>query len=371
MSLIKPYESVFIQVPYLHDSISSKRIMFDVFLMLILICISAVVLFGIKAFFILATGIMTAFFCAYFIKLQDHSFFMSSFAWINGILILILMLPVSVSWFIPVLGVLLYFFNYLIFKIKNHQIFHPALLAKLILYLLFPSVISDKPPTLFQIMNQYSVNWFQANSMLFNQDFTSGIYSSPSLWGIFWGNLAGNMGETSLILSFISLFYLGIRNVFSIFIPLIYLGTLFLLTAVFSGFLNKSFLSLDMFNFLFQNGTLFFSVFILPYFGTQPIRISRKIWAAFLSAVSIFVLKIQGIWLAQIIIFLLMGAVTPIFDIWPNYPYFGYQKKIIEKKYRFSWNIFVDQIKSHSLYFVIALCIMIIIYLLNILFVII
>ncbi|SFB75696.1 NQR2, RnfD, RnfE family [Brevinema andersonii] len=367
MSLIKSYENVFIQAPYLHASVSSKRMMFDVFLMLILTCISAVILFGLKVFFILAIGIMMAFICAYFIKLQDRSFFMSSFAWINGVLILILMLPVTVSWFIPILGVLLYFFNYLVFKIKSHQIFHPALLAKLILYLLFPSVISEKPPTLFQIMNQYSVNWLQANSILFNQDFARAADSTPSLWGIFWGNLAGNMGETSLILLLISLFYLGICNVFFILILLIYLGTLFLLTVVFSGFLNKNLFSLDMFNFLFQNGTLFFSVFILSYFGTQPILISRKIWAAFLSAVGIFILKIQGIWLAQIVIFLLMGAITPIFDIWPNHPYFGYQKNMIEEKYYFSWNIFIDKIKSHSFHLVIALCIMITIYLLNIL----
>lgn len=369
MPLIRSNEHVFMQMPYLHDSSSSKRIMLDIFLMLILICISAVILFGIKAFFILALGIITAFFCAYFVKLYDRSFFMSGFAWINGILILILMLPVSVSWFIPVLGVLLYFFNYLIFKIKNHQIFHPALLAKLILYLLFPSVILDNPPTLFQIMNQYSVNWFQANFILFNRDFTSEIYSDSSLWGILWGNTAGNMGETSLVLSLLSLFYLGIRNVFSIFIPLVYLGTFFLLTLCFSGFLNKNLLSLDMFRFLFQNNTLFFSVFVLPYFATQPTRISWKIWVSFLSAASIFVLKIQGVWLAQIIILLLMGAITPILDIWPNYPYFGCPKKVIGEKYYFSWRLFLDQIKRHSLYFIIALCIMIIIYLLNIILV--
>lgn len=217
--------------PHIRDEGSVKKIMTDVVIALLPATIGAIYYFRTRALILILIAVITAVISEAVVQrirkqpvtINDMS------AVVTGLLIALNITPAS-AWWLPMIGsafaivVVKQFFGGL-----GKNFMNPALAARILLTLSWtermtewinpgPDLISAATPLSF-IKGEMSV---PANA--------------PSLFDNFIGNIGGCMGETSAMLLLLGALYLIYRNVISIRIPAFYVGTVALLTLLYSGF---------------------------------------------------------------------------------------------------------------------------------------
>ena len=231
--------------PNLRQKQSTKKIMFELLIGLLIVFTFALfyyfktygmnyVMQAIKLMLVsIVVAEITEIAYAYVMK-KDQKFSVSyvkdyvfnSFGWITAI-ILTLMCPISITPY--ALGVSTFFailFGKLIFGGFGHNIFNPAAFGRAIIFATFmgatTDVITSATPTTL-IATEY--HWLVVNPEMINEmmDSVGGLQS------LFTGWHAGALGETSALVILIVGIVLSVRKVIDYRVPLVYLGTIFVL----------------------------------------------------------------------------------------------------------------------------------------------
>jgi electron transport complex protein RnfD len=100
----------------------------------------------------------------------------------------------------------------------------------------------------------------------------------PDLWHLFLGDKAGCLGETSVLALLIGAAYLVARRVIRLDVPLIYLGTVGVLTWIFGG--KEAFFSGNFAVHLLSGGLILGAFFMATDYATQPVgRLGKVVFA--------------------------------------------------------------------------------------------
>lgn len=236
---------VFNVSPNLRQKQSTKRIMFELLLALLVVFVyalfyyyqtyginyvlQAIKLMGISVLVAEVTELMYAYVMRkdqVFTIAYAKAYLSNSFGWITAI-ILTLMCPISITPY--ALGVSTLFailFGKLIFGGFGQNIFNPAAFGRAIIFATFMGVTTDvvtsaTPTTL--IANEY--HWLVVNPEMIQEM----MQSVGGLQTLFTGWHAGALGETSALVILIVGIILSIRKVIDYRVPLVYLGSIFVL----------------------------------------------------------------------------------------------------------------------------------------------
>jgi len=226
-----------------------------------------------QALILMATSLLVTFVIealwALFKKENIVKYISSSFGWVTAI-ILTLMCPVDMQPY--ALGIATFFAIFvgrILFGGFGQNVFNPAAVGFAIIFASFagsrvPDMITAATPTSL-IANEY--HWLTLNDSLISQ-----LLGKYDLWTLFSGWYAGALGETCTLLLLVIGAILIIRKIIDWRVPVIYLGSIFVLTsalALFAGMGITDFIWYPIYH-LCTGGVVFGAVFMLTDPVTSP-----------------------------------------------------------------------------------------------------
>lgn len=216
--------------PHIRSKENVQTIMRDVVIALMPATLFGIYHFGIEALIIIILSVGSAvIFEALYQKLTKQKVTVNDFSAVITGLLLALNLPHSVPYWIPVLGSLVAIIIIKqLFGGLGQNFMNPALGARAFLLISFAGIMTN-----WQIDGVSS-----ATPLAFVKAATRaelGSLQPPHLMDLFMGNIAGCIGETSVIALLLGGIYLLARKVISWKIPITYIVTVAIMTVLFSG----------------------------------------------------------------------------------------------------------------------------------------
>ena len=264
--------------PHIHSHDSSRRIMLDVIIALLPASVAAVVLFGEDALWLIlvcvAAAVLSEFLFNLIAKRKQSVGDLS--AVVTGLL-LALNLSANVPLWQAALGsVFAIVLVKCVFGGIGHNFANPAITARVFLLLSFGSLTSG-------FIAPRGVDAFSGATplALLAEGKTEEL---PSLLQMFLGQRAGAIGETCILALLIGFAYLLIRKVISWQTPVIFMGTVFVLSLVFGGF------TVAVYE-LLAGGLVMGAVFMATDYTTTPITASGRMLFALGCGLITFVIR--------------------------------------------------------------------------------
>jgi electron transport complex protein RnfD len=323
--------------PFLHDSASTKWIMFQVIYALLPVIAAATFFFGLSALLLIAVSVMACLITERMFtktRQQEASSLKDGSAVITGILLALTLPPGFPLWMAFIGGVAAIGMGKMIWGGLGQNIFNPALLGRAFLQSAFPTAITTWSVPDGRYFGLRGTNlalpFFQGESldtvttatplalMKFQQEGTEWL-------SLLVGNTSGSLGETSAALLMLAGVYLGIRRVFDWRIPLSIILTVFLLSGVFYLINPERFPSPDFM--LLSGGLLLGAVFMATDPVTSPYT-SKGIWY-FGFGIGFLVVLIRlfgGLPEGVMYAVLLMNSVTPLLNKFTRRRVYGHLK---------------------------------------------
>jgi Na+-translocating ferredoxin:NAD+ oxidoreductase subunit D len=320
--------------PFIRSSSSIKRVMFSFCLFLMLPVAAAIYFFGMKALMIIALSVISSVVADLFMKKIRHKKIqLDGSELITGILFA-LTLPPKIPLYVPVIGSL-----FAIIVVKHifgglgNNIFNPALAARAFIGASWPLFIS----TFAKPYSFLSSSWFSLSidsslitsatplSQSASESFTSLTFSS--LFGPFFGNISGSIGETSAFLILIAAIGLISTKIIDWRITIPYISTVFI-----GGFIYSFFLGANPFYFslyyIFTGGLMLGAVFMATDYVTSPTTKNGRLLFAFGCGILTLLFRIfssmpEGVAYS----ILLMNAISPLLDRYTYPKPFGWRKQ--------------------------------------------
>ena len=213
--------------PHIHTRDSSRRIMLDVIIALLPAAIAGVVLFGAKALTLIAACVISAVVSeALFNILAHKKQTVGDLSAVVTGLLLALNLSTNVAIWQCVVGTV---FAIVVVKClfgglgKNFA--NPAITGRVFMLLAFSSVAGGANPTAVELVSSATPLELLAQ----------GSETAPSLMELFLGLHGGAIGETCCLALLLGFAWLLFRRVISWHVPVIFVGTVFVLYLVFTG----------------------------------------------------------------------------------------------------------------------------------------
>jgi electron transport complex protein RnfD len=303
--------------PHLLNDESVPKIMHSVVSALLPVCLVSIYFFGLKSLVLiltcLFTSLLTEYLCQRFmgkkVSIADGS------AAITGIL-LALTLPPS----FPILGAVLgsvfaIAIGKQIFGGLGLNIFNPALLGRAFLQATYPVLIT----TWTDPFVVPTVDAISAATPLALMKF-EGVDSSNL--EMLFGNVAGSLGETSVIAILIGGLYLRIKGYINWKLPLGYLGTMFIFGGIF--YLMDGVKYPDPFFHIFSGGAMLAAWFMITDMVTCPMTAKGQ-WIFAISAglIAVIIRLFGGLPEGVMYSILLMNAFVPLINRWTRPKVFG------------------------------------------------
>ena len=217
--------------PHIRDEGSVTKVMSDVVIALLPATIGAVYYFRTNALVLILIAVITAVLAEAAVqKIRKQPVTIKDMSAVVTGLLIALNITAASPWWLPMIGS-----AFAIVVVKQlfgglgKNFMNPALAARILLTLSWtermtewvspgPDMISVATPLSF-VKGQMTVPT-----------------NAPGLFDVFIGNIGGSMGETSAILLLLGGLYMLYRGVIKVTIPGIYVGTVALITLVYSGF---------------------------------------------------------------------------------------------------------------------------------------
>ncbi|MFA5527594.1 MAG: RnfABCDGE type electron transport complex subunit D [Peptostreptococcales bacterium] len=300
--------------PHIRSDASVDKIMKDVVIALIPAMIASVYFFrlgAVKAILVAVVGALVAEAAVQKIRKQtitvkDYS------AAVTGIL-LALNVPASAPWWISFIGsVFAIVVVKQIFGGLGHNFMNPALAGRALLVASWPV---------------HMTNWITPGADAVSTATPLAILSGeagvdailPSLKDLFIGNIGGCIGETSALFLLIGGMYLVYRRVISPRIPLIYMGTVAVLTFVLGGF--DFYLTIY---YILAGGLMLGAIFMATDYTTSPMTAKGQIIYAIGCGVLTTIIRLYGGYPEGVTYsILLMNVATPMIDRYIHPKLFG------------------------------------------------
>lgn len=244
--------------PHIRGNFRTDRIMRDVVLALMPALAVGVYVRGLRAALLavisVAAAAATEYFCC--LAAKKRSTVADCSAVVTGLL-LAMTLPVSVPYYVPVIGSA---FAILFVKAMcgglGQNVFNPALSARALLMLILPGYLTRFP----------GVDGVTGATPLHGM--ILGHLPQEGLWDLFLGGCPGAIGETSALALLLGGGYLVARRVISLRIPGAYLGTVAVLTLIFHRL--DAPLEWMLCN-LLSGGVLLGAIFMATDYATSPV----------------------------------------------------------------------------------------------------
>ena len=264
--------------PHIHSHDSSRRIMLDVIIALLPASIAGVILFGLDALWLILVCVAAAVLSEYLFNLiaKRKQSVGDLSAVVTGLL-LALNLSANVPLWQAALGsVFAIVLVKCVFGGIGHNFANPAITARVFLLLSFGSLTSG-------FIAPRGVDAFSGATplALLAEGKTEEL---PSLLQMFLGQRAGAIGETCILALLIGFAYLLIRKVISWQTPVIFMGTVFVLSLVFGGF------TVAVYE-LLAGGLVLGAVFMATDYTTTPITASGRMLFALGCGLITFVIR--------------------------------------------------------------------------------
>lgn len=227
--------------PSLKGNLTTKEIMRELTAALLIVFILAVVYYAnaygmnyaLQAFVLLIAALVTTFVCEFlFAKIRKRDpkkEITNSFGWVTAIIIT-LMVPISTRPYAIIISTAFaIIFGKMLFGGFGHNIFNPAAVGRAVIFATFTSATtslttSATPTTV--LANTFG--WVPGNAETLDAFLESyGGWSS-----LFLGTYPGALGETFTLAIVILGIFLIVRKIIDWRVPVVYLGTIFVMTAI-------------------------------------------------------------------------------------------------------------------------------------------
>lgn len=328
--------------PHLRDDVSVQRIMYSVIIALLPALIGAVYFFGVRALWLTLIAVVAAVVTeALLQKLMGRPVMITDgSAIITGIL-LAFNLPGGVPLWMPVVGsVFAIAIGKMVFGGLGYNPLNPALLGRAFLLASWPAhMTTDWTPTMTGTMTGFDTVTMatplnvlkEANRVLTDPASTvekvaqakEAIEHLSTAYGnLFWGNVSGCIGETSVILLLLGAGYLLYKKFIDWRIPLPYIATVVFLAWVLGG--NQGFFSGDPLFHVWAGGLILGAFFMATDMVTTPITVRGRYVFGIGCGVVTIVIRLWGGYPEGVSYsILLMNALTPLIDRWTKPKRFG------------------------------------------------
>ena len=234
------YELTISSSPHVHSSTTTRTIMRDVLIALAPAMIMGVIFFGIRALTVTAVSVLACWFfeklyCK-LMKVDDKTHDLS--ACVTGVL-LAFVCPVTIPYWTIIFGAA---FAILLVKMLfgglGRNIVNPALAGRAFMFS-WPVLMStwvkagfeNAAPVVGPVVGLSAADVVTAATPLANMH--QGIMCEETIGQLFIGSIGGCIGETSALALLIGFVYLLVRKVITARIPLVYIGTVAVLTFLF------------------------------------------------------------------------------------------------------------------------------------------
>ena len=309
--------------PHFHTKTTTQSIMRDVLIALSPAAIASVVLFGFKSLLVLAVCIATCVLSEFIFNLvvKKKQTVSDLSACVTGTL-LALSLPASVGvWHCIVGSVLAIIVVKCLFGGIGCNFANPAVTARVFLLIAFAKEIGDASATKFQDTD------FTAGATVLASIKAGSTSELPSLLEMLIGNRAGAIGETCAIALILGGIYLIVRKVINWQSPVIYIGTVFVLSLI----IEQSF-TLALYQVL-GGGLILAAFFMITDYSTTPINKGGKMVFAFGCALITVLIRYLGTYPEGVsFAILLMNILSPYIEKLCERRPFGREVKKIEKQ---------------------------------------
>lgn len=224
--------------PHIRDSVTTRRLMLDVVIALLPAIAASVYMFGIRALVVilLTSGCTVLFEYLSRLVLKRYNSIGDLSAVVTGLL-LAMNLPPTIPLWITVVGA---FIAIVIVKQLfggiGQNFMNPALASRVILMLSYPAamtrwaILSDRAKAASSVVSNISgLDLIATATPLYLMQSKAPL---PSYLDLFIGVKGGCLGEVSILALLIGALYLFIRKVITPWIPLTYIGTVAIITAL-------------------------------------------------------------------------------------------------------------------------------------------
>ncbi len=270
--------------PHIKSNATTTRIMLDVIIALLPACFCAVWFFGAGVLLTIALSIISAVLCeAAMQRAMKRDVAIKDLSAVLTGLLLALNLPPGVPWYLPVCGS-----AFAIIIVKQlfgglgHNFVNPALAGRCFLLISWPVAMTTFLTPIGGVDAVVSPTPLAALG--------PEAITPPPVLDMFWGNIPGSMGETSVLALLIGGIYLIARKVISIRIPVAYIGTVALFALISGGAGSVPF-------HLFAGGLMLGAFFMATDYVTTPMNKN-----------------------AQIVFGVGCGVITMVIRLWGGYP---------------------------------------------------
>ncbi|MFV0275073.1 MAG: RnfABCDGE type electron transport complex subunit D [Bacilli bacterium] len=310
--------------PFIKTSFNTSFIMKRLITALLPIIMFSFYNFGIRQFFLgnisafemfrpliliivgsLTSVIIESIYCKFIFKNNLRKFLNNSYALLPG-LFLSLVLPVSTPIHILILGTAVAtIFGKLIFGGFGKNIFNPALIGYLFIFVTFPMSLVIDSTTGATALTSLAKNNFVTNF--------SKIIENHTFFDMFIGHKNGALGEVSAILIIGALIYLSYKNIIKYRISLSYITTVFVMFVIL-GIINNMPFYFGFYNILI-GGLLFGATFMATDPVTSPIGKKAQIIYGIILGILTFFFRTMNLYAEGVMISILIGNfISPFID---------------------------------------------------------
>ena len=250
--------------PHIRGDFRTSRLMLDVVIALIPTLIVGVISLGLRALLVtlisMAAAVATE--CLYSVLLKKRNTLADCSALVTGMLFA-LTLPATTPYHVVAIGsAFAILFVKLLCGGLGQNIFNPALAARAFVLMIFPVALT----------RYAEVDGVSSATPLHHMVMPA--LPEESVLDMFLGNCPGSIGELSALALIIGGIYLVVRKVISARIPLAYIGTVAVLTLVFS---KTEAPILWMLYSLFSGGLMLGAIFMATDYATSPVTAKGQI----------------------------------------------------------------------------------------------
>lgn len=317
--------------PHITSASSTQRIMLDVIIALIPATLATIFIYGFYPLFLMILCVGSAVFAEWLFNIitKRQQTVRDLSAIVTG-MILSLNLPAVVPFYVPIVGS---FFAIIIVKMlfggigKNFA--NPAVTARIFLMLCWTSVMTSfvQPIDLSNGINLFAyfenavnINLPAAITTatplgLIKEALAAGSNPAAGLNALdmFLGVIGGSAGEVCTLAVLIGGVYLAVRKVIDIRIPLLYIGSTVVFTAIF--FANTGYVGEYVWTYLLSGGLMFGAIFMATDYSTSPkSAIAVLIYGIGLGFLTVVIRKYSSMNEGVSFAILLMNIVTPLLE---------------------------------------------------------
>lgn len=316
--------------PHVHSHNSIPSAMRDVLVALIPASVAAVYFFGLYVLAIMVTSIGTALASEYLVqKFRGVDITISDYsAAVTGLLFALILPPATPLWVVFIGAATSILIGKQAFGGLGNNLFNPAIVGRAVLVASWPIYLTSfqqpfdgvSSATPLGIIGK--INTLSANGEVINQKMIDAL---PSMKDVFIGTIPGSLGETSALALLIGGLYLILRKHVDWKIPTFYIGTVFVLSFLFSGpFPSLWFASYS----IFAGGLMLGAFYMASDWVTSPnTKKGRVIYAIFLGLLTFIIRKGSGLPEGVAYSIVLMNILTPLIDRYTKGRIFGAVKK--------------------------------------------